>query len=103
MHFRGEGDHRLVIDEVDSGEVRDGPPRATDLGGDLLEPLAIAIGEEELGALAGGGDRRRAADAAGRPGDQAALAAQVSDAQLHSLASKSGSTSSELRVIASIS
>ena len=103
MDFGGEGDHRLVIDEVDGGEVGHGPPRVADLGGDALQALAVAIGEKELRAPGGQGECRRPADPAGRARDQAALAAQVSDADLHNLASKSGSTWSELRVIASIS
>ncbi len=74
VHFRGEGDHRLVVGDVGRREVRDDPSRVADLGDDPLEALAVAVGEEELGALAGGGDRRRPADPAGRAGDQAALA-----------------------------
>ncbi len=46
----------------------------TGVGDRLGQPFGVAIGEEQLGALGGQLQRRRAADAAGRPGQEAPLA-----------------------------
>ena len=72
----GERGHLVVVGDVQRPVLGHLRAQRAGVGDRRLQPLGVAVGEVQLGALGGQFQRGRAADAAGGPGQKTTLAGE---------------------------
>ena len=73
----GERGDRVVVGNVESAVLGHLRAQRAGIGDGLLQPLGIAVGQVQLGAVGGQLQRGRAADAAGGSGEKTSLAGKT--------------------------
>ena len=71
---RGEVRHRVAVGDVEGRSVDDS---VADLTRGRVQAVSVDVGQDHSRSAADGGERSRAADPAGRTGDQACLAGDI--------------------------